>query len=69
MRECQKKFDAEVHAKAKTAREKYYANSLDLKGYIATSRKDFNTALVNLHNAYSAGQKKYGYTYTLEQRK
>lgn len=31
--------------------------------------KSFNTALVKLHNAYLEGQKKYGYTYTLEKRK
>ena len=31
--------------------------------------KAFNTALVNLHNAYLNGQKQYGYTYTLEKRK
>ena len=31
--------------------------------------KAFNTFLVNLHNAYLEGQKKYGYTYTLEKRK
>ena len=31
--------------------------------------KAFNTMLVNLHNSYKAGEKTYGYTYTLEQVK
>ena len=34
--------------------------------YLKSYRNAFNTFLVDVHNGYLAGQKKYGYTYTLE---
>ena len=37
--------------------------------YSKKSAKEFNTMLVNLHNAYKQGEKQYGYTYTLERAK
>lgn len=36
--------------------------------YAKAYAKTFNTELVNLHNTYLAGQRQYGYTYTLEKR-
>lgn len=36
--------------------------------YKDTETREFNRYLVGLHNALLAGQKKYGYTYTLERR-
>lgn len=47
----------------------YRAGKISYNDYIKASAKCFNTALVQLHNDYSAGQKQYGYTYTLERRK
>lgn len=42
---------------------------MDYNDYIQKRRDSWNRMLVDLHNAYLAGQKKYGYTYGLERRK
>ena len=47
----------------------YNDGKIDYKQANLQMGKAFNTALVNLHNAYLNGQKQYGYTYTLEKRK
>ena len=67
--QCNKEFDSNINRMAKDARDAFYAGKVDYSSYRAMHRKNANTALVNLHNAYAAGQKKYGYVYTLEQHK
>lgn len=70
-------FSSSVDSKTYKEYKSTYANILkDYNsgkiGYdVATKQqsKAFNTMLVNLHNEYLAGQKTYGYTYTLESNK
>lgn len=49
--------------------KKYRNNEITYNQYLLGVGKAFNTALVQLHEEYRAGQKKYGYTYTLEKNK
>lgn len=53
---------------AKKIRTQYLNGSIDFAQYDKSSAKAFNTLLVDLHNGLLAGQKQYGYTYTLEKR-
>lgn len=46
----------------------YRTGSIPYDEYQKGSAKAFNTFLVELHETYRSGQKKYGYTYTLEKR-
>lgn len=46
----------------------YKARKISYNDYLQGRRTEFNKAMVELHNAYLAGQKSYGYTYTLEER-
>lgn len=46
----------------------YKSGKISYNDYLTSNAKAFNTALVELHEAYRAGQKQYGYTYTLEKR-
>ncbi len=52
----------------KNASADYRTGKISYSEYVKQANKAFNTALVSLHNDYLAGQRKYGYTYTLEQR-
>ena len=63
---AQADFTASQRSAAKTLANDYRSGKIDYNQYLAGSAKAFNTALVSLHNAYSAGQKTYGYTYGLE---
>lgn len=47
---------------------RYRAGEITYSQYKLGAAKAFNTALVGLHEHYRAGQKQYGYTYTLERR-
>lgn len=70
-----KKYVATTHSKIRGDYEsvadklgKNFTNGkIDYGTYSKQNAKAFNTMLVNLHGAYSKGQKKYGYTYTLEE--
>lgn len=59
-------FNNNYRGKANALAKDYRAGKIDYKAYLQSNAKAFNSALVQLHNDYSAGQKKYGYTYTLE---
>lgn len=61
-------FRKTYRSKADSAYQKYKAGNMSFDDYRKANAKAFNTALVQLHNDYSAGQKQYGYTYTLEKR-
>lgn len=70
-----KRFVATTHGKirgdydsvhTKLAKD-YRSGRIDYNGYLTQNAKAFNTMLVNLHAAFSKGQKTYGYTYTLEE--
>ena len=56
-------------SKMKVLNKQYNNNSMSYDEYSKKSAKEFNTMLVNLHNAYKQGEKQYGYTYTLERAK
>lgn len=61
-------FRKTYRSKADAAYQQYKAGKISFNDYQLANAKAFNTALVGLHNDYSAGQKTYGYTYTLERR-
>ena len=61
-------FSKNMKAKDDSLVSRVRSGNLDWGGYQKAYAKEFNTELVSLHNAYLAGQKKYGYTYTLEER-
>lgn len=46
----------------------FNAGKTSYNEYRKNATKNFNEYLVNRHNAFLEGQKKYGYTYTLEKR-
>lgn len=52
----------------KPLEDAYRSKKISYDDYLKGYAKVFNTALVGLHNDYLAGQKQYGYTYTLERR-
>lgn len=63
--DCHNKYGSSINklnAKAKNGGFSSYDD------YKREGAKAFNTYLVDLHEAYRSGQKKYGYTYTLEKR-
>lgn len=66
---AQSKFTKNLRASRKSLDADYIAGKMDYATYLKGYAKTFNTALVGLHNDYAAGQKKYGYTYTLERRR
>ena len=61
-------FQREASSAENRLRTQVAMRMMTWEQYNIESTRAFNTALVNLHNAYSAGQSRYGYTYTLEQR-
>lgn len=66
--EANSRFEQSARAKIKVAKDRYRSGKIDYNTYLSEHGKAFNTALVELHNDYLSGQKKYGYTYTLEKR-
>ena len=69
VRESNSKFDTTVNKISREYGNKYRNNEINYNQYLLGVGKAFNTALVQLHNDYRNGQKKYGYTYTLEKYK
>ena len=55
--------------KAKKLASDYRSGKITYDDYAKAYDRIFNSYLVELHNGYLAGQKQYGYTYTLERRK
>lgn len=50
-------------------KDSYYSGKISsYQAYSSASHKEFNKYLVSLHNTLRAGQKLYGYNYTLERR-
>lgn len=47
----------------------YQSGKITYSQFQSQAAKSFNNSLIDLHNSYIAGQKQYGYTYTLEKRK
>ena len=62
------KFTSEYRAKETALRRDYNNGKISYNDYLKGNAKAFNTGLVALHNDISAGQKQYGYTYTLERK-
>lgn len=60
------KFNSSYKAKEKSLATDYKSGKIGYDDYKKGVAKAFNTALVELHNTYSSGQKQYGYKYTLE---
>ena len=60
--------NAAVRTKIKQLQVDYRAKKITAEQYNASAVKAVNEALVGLHNGLIAGQKQYGYTYTLERR-
>lgn len=62
--------DAKLQTKMKEYRDKMRSDkSYTYAQYSSDFNKAFNSLLVSLHNGYMAGQKQYGYSYTLERGK
>ena len=59
-------FESSYKSKANALVKDYRNGKISYEGYLKSNAKAFNTALVELHNTYSSGQKQYGYKYTLE---
>lgn len=66
-RQADANFRARRNADISALSKQIKAGKITWDEYAAQNTKGFNSALVALHNEYIAGQKKYGYTYTLEQ--
>lgn len=65
-KECEANFKKKYKADSNKAIQDYRNSKITYNEYLKADAKVFNTALVQLHNDYRKGQKKYGYTYTLE---
>lgn len=61
-----KQFESTYRSKVKSLANDYKSGKIGYNDYAKGNAKAFNTALVELHNIYSSGQKQYGYKYTLE---
>lgn len=61
-------FDKNYKTLRQAVERDYSSGKISYNDYKVGSAKAFNTALVKLHDTYLDGQKKYGYTYTLERR-
>ena len=62
------KNEATYSERNKTLREKVRNGSISYTDYYNSAKDSFNKFLVAEHNSLLAGQKQYGYTYTLEGR-
>ena len=62
--DCSKKYKTDQ----KKLGDKYLNSSMSRSEYEFASAKLFNNYLIDLHNGYKAGEKQYGYTYTLEKK-
>lgn len=61
-----RQFNSSYKAKVDAVAKEYKNGKISYDDYKKGNAKAFNTALVELHNIYSSGQKQYGYKYTLE---
>ena len=59
-------FSSTYRTKESALSKQYRSGKISYNDYLKGNAKAFNTALVQLHNTYRSGQKKYGYSYTLE---
>lgn len=68
--EYRRKLDRETRkvakAKVQEAGERYKRGEISYSELQAVAKKASNASLVSIHNGLIAGQKEYGYTYTLE---
>ena len=67
-RDANDRFNTGMKDSYKKLNADYKAGKIPYSQYSHEFDKVFNSALVKLHKDYLAGQKKYGYTYTLEKR-
>lgn len=61
-------FRKSINAKTSSLNKDYRDGKIKYSEYTAGYAKAFNTSLVQLHEKLRAGQKTYGYEYTLEKR-
>lgn len=66
VRQADSDFTKELRTINRSLQSKINSGKISYEDGLKQSAKAFNTALINLHNAYKSGEKKYGYTYTLE---
>ena len=59
---------SKYRSKIKALGKEYQQGNITYGQYSARADREFNHMLVGLHNDLLAGQKQYGYTYTLERR-
>ena len=64
-----KKYRSQLNSRVKQLENQKNSGKISEAKYRSEVIKESNKYLVNLHNSYIAGQKKYGYAYTLERRK
>ena len=69
VKEVNDKFDKNYSSKMRKLQAEVRAGNLNRENFHKEAGKAFNTSLIELHNDYQAGQKKYGYDYTLERNK
>lgn len=60
--------EKEYSAREGAKRKDYRAGKITYSEYSQSVDESFNTFLIALHNDFLAGQKQYGYNYTLEKR-
>ena len=63
---AQKDFNTSYQSRVNAIYNEYKVGKITYAEYKTRNAKAFNTALVELHEAYRSKQKDYGYTYTLE---
>lgn len=66
VRKAQADFNTNYRTKENALGKDYKDGKITYDEYLKGNAKAFNTALVGLHESYRAGQKQYGYKYTLE---
>lgn len=54
--------------KMKSLGNQYRSGNIAYSDYLKSANRAFNAHVVEMHNSLIAGQKQYGYTYTLERR-
>lgn len=64
--QAQKAFNKSYSDKISRLGKLWRGGKISYDEYLKGNAKAFNTALVELHNAYRKGQNTYGYSYTLE---
>lgn len=67
-RELERSANKVAKDKVTSAGERYKRGEITHQQLMSAAKKASNEALVSLHNGLIAGQKDYGYTYTLERR-